>query len=208
MADKSSGEGLFDSLDPDRRAEFNGYYLAHEKGLRRCASRKLEDSGMFPDPEARKEVARYCAQEAFMKLLIAMCQGTKPFLTASSDPKYVKNWLYEVTENFAGMKIRAMRLRVEKLPPPVSLDVLHDVQGLDVASEENLEEHLADSLDIKSRVDDLMSQLNPTEAKVIRLKYEEYTSDEIGAITGMLPATVRQRQSRALEKLKKRHNRE
>ena len=201
MADESSGAGLFESLDPARQKEFNDYYVAQEKGLIRRASSMLEDSGLFETWDERKDAAWSCAQKAYIRLLRAMCQRTKPFLTDTSDPVYVKDWLYWVTENFARMKIRAIRPRVKKLPPPMSLDALHDVQGIDVASEDNLED--------KAHIDDLLERLDPTDAKSIRLKYQgKYSSDEIASILGTTAGAVRQRQVRTLRKLKELHNRE
>lgn len=201
MADESSSAGLFESLDPGRQEEFNRYYETHERGLIRRASNLLENSGLFQTWDERKDVARYCAQEAYMRLLIAMCQQTKPFLTDSSNPTYVKDWLYEVTENFARMEIRAMRSRVKRLPPPMSLDALHDILGVDVASEDNLED--------KAHVDDLLGRLDSTDAKSIRLKYQgKYTSDEVASILGTTPEAVRARQARTLKKLKELHKRE
>ena len=196
MDDESGGGGLFDSLDPERRREFLEYCELHQKGLTNCASRILEKSGHFPVWEERAEVARYCVQETFLQLLKAVYRGTKPFAAGSGDPEYVKNWLYQVTKNFAKMAIRRIELR----RPQLSLDVLSEIQDGDAAGD--------DSLVDKAHIDDLVARLPQRQRQIVELYRAEYNSKEIGKMLGMTDGAVRQALVRAIETLRKWHNRE
>lgn len=195
MGDDCSGEGLFQSLDPRRQEEFYGYLKAHEKGLLHRASNMLGASGRFWSRQELQEVARCCVQEAFIQLLRAMCRRSRPFSADSGGPEHVRNWLYEVTENAVLMALRK--------PPPlpqVPLDALYVVQE----SVADSDDPLVDS----AHLNDLLARLDPVERAILELKLQGYHSNEIAPMLGMNPDAVRQRLSRAIEKLKKWHNRE
>ena len=193
MGDDSSGEGLFQSLDPARQEEFNGYLEAHEKGLTRHASSVLLRSGMFQIGQEVQEAARCCVQEAYIKLLEAMCHKKRPFSADSGGPQHVKNWLYMVTERVAVMTLRATHPL-----PQVPLDILCDVQGADAPTDDPL-------VDI-AHMNELIARLDPLKRAIIDLCRQGYRSKEIAARLGMSDGAVRQQLSRALEKLQKWHN--
>jgi RNA polymerase primary sigma factor len=65
--------------------------------------------------------------------------------------------------------------------------------------------------DLKQALDDMINELDPREVQIIKLRFgfddeDVYTLDELGKLFGVSRERVRQLESRALDKLKKKAN--
>ena len=154
MADESSSEGLFHSLDPDRQEEFLRYHASHQVRLIFHAGQMLENSGLFLKWECQ-EVACNCVQEAFDRLLNAMDQRSKPFSAGRGNPDHVRNWLYMVTKRLVIAHLRKMK---DHTPANLQTE-LQAAQRIDSGS--------ADSLVDKAHIDDLLARLDSQDQAIV-----------------------------------------
>ena len=98
------------------------------------------------------------------------------------------------------------RMWVRKVTRNVIVDLYRKEKQPEEPITAEMEETIAtDDSDVAERIDELMASLNPDERRLMRMRLDGYSPDEIAAVLGIERNAVYQRVNRIMTKLKRKY---